>query len=117
MDAGCFDENFFLFFEDIDLCFRLREEGWKLFFIPSARIFHHGGASVKALKLGSRIHYRRSQIYFYQKHNSGLDQFLLKCFLYIHFCLFFLWGSLKRSSDLKERKAFFKILSEPDEKD
>ena len=117
LDVRGFDENFFLFFEDIDLCFRLRENGWKLFFVPEARIFHQGGASTRALKLGSRFHYRKSQVYFYRKHDSSLNQCLLRCYLTSHFSFVLLWGYLRNSPDLEIRKEFFKLLKGTNEKD
>jgi GT2 family glycosyltransferase len=116
LDVQGFDEDFFLFFEDIDLCFRLRKKGWKLFFVPEARIFHQGGGSTRALKLGSRFHYRRSQLNFYRKHNSRLSQLLLRSYLGINFFFLVLWGYLKKSSDLELRKSFFKLLEGSSEK-
>lgn len=110
MDVRGFDEDFFLFFEDIDLCFRLRKRGWKLFFVPEARIFHQGGGSTRALEIGSRFHYRKSQLDFYRKHNSSLSQFLLRSYLGINFFFLILWGYLRKSSDLEVRKSFFKLL-------
>lgn len=80
-----FDEKFFLYFEDIDLCFRLWEQGWKLRYVPSARVFHQGGASTEAMGMGSRLHYRSSQVHFYRKHNRLLSRVLLKCYLWLEY--------------------------------
>ncbi len=66
--AGGFDEGFFLFFEDIDLCLRMRALGWTVAFVPAAEGFHAGGASTSARKLRSRLEYRRSQLRFYRRH-------------------------------------------------
>jgi GT2 family glycosyltransferase len=46
-DAGAFDPDFFMFFEDVDLCWRLQERGWDVTFCPGARFVHSGGASTK----------------------------------------------------------------------
>jgi len=80
-EAGFLDENFFLYFEDIDLCLRMREKGWEIVFFPSIRITHAGAATTSALKLQTRLEYRRSQVYFYRKHNSRISGALLKIFL------------------------------------
>lgn len=84
-EAGFFDENFFLYFEDIDLCVRLRKNGYRLVFDPRVLVLHLGQASTSAQRLLSRIEYRRSQIYFYKKHNSRLSLFLLKIYLKVSF--------------------------------
>lgn len=86
-EAGLFDENFFLFFEDIDLCLRLKKKGYRLIFDPRIKIRHVGGASTSRQKLVSRLEYRRSQVYFYRKHNSRLSLFLLKLYLRLAFIL------------------------------
>ncbi len=42
---GGFDEGFFLHFEDLDYCRRVRDAGWKIGFVPDAPVFHFQGAS------------------------------------------------------------------------
>jgi GT2 family glycosyltransferase len=44
-EVGGFDESFFLYAEESDLCARLRKRGWKVLFEPTARVVHEGGAS------------------------------------------------------------------------
>jgi GT2 family glycosyltransferase len=46
--AGCFDERFFMYAEDVDLCRRITEHGWKLYYLSEAEIIHQvARASVK----------------------------------------------------------------------
>lgn len=42
---GLFDDGFFLYFEEVELMFRLREAGWAIRHVPTSRAFHIGGAS------------------------------------------------------------------------
>jgi N-acetylglucosaminyl-diphospho-decaprenol L-rhamnosyltransferase len=44
-DVGLFDEDFFLFSEETDWCYRFRQAGWKVLFFPGAEVAHVGGAS------------------------------------------------------------------------
>lgn len=44
-EVGALDDRYYLFFEEVDLCRRLRAAGWDVGFTPEARIRHHGGAS------------------------------------------------------------------------
>ncbi|MGD9347094.1 MAG: glycosyltransferase family 2 protein [Candidatus Aminicenantes bacterium] len=109
-EVGPFDENFFLYFEDIDLCVRIRERGYELLYIPQARVYHLGGASTEGLKLFSRYHYRKSQIYFYEKHNSKASQALLRLYLRLNFNILLGWGHLRGAADLNERRVFKGLL-------
>ncbi len=44
-DIGVFDERFFIWFEEVDLCRRIRDRGHKILFIPQAQVIHSGGQS------------------------------------------------------------------------
>ncbi len=81
--AGLFDENFFIYFEDIDLCRRVRDLGLELIFDPAVKVLHLGGATTARRKWRSRLHYRESQLYYYEKHGSGWSVSLLKTYLWL----------------------------------
>jgi GT2 family glycosyltransferase len=76
-----FDENFFLYSEDIDLCARIRATGARILFIPEVEIVHLLGRSVA--KNRDRVVYEshRSRLYFYQKHHRSLEVVLLKLYM------------------------------------
>ena len=63
---GGLDEQFFLYFEDVDLCRRLRESGWQIAFVPSVAIVHRSRPD--AADVGRRRHYDHSLKSFYRKH-------------------------------------------------
>lgn len=44
-EIGWWDEDFFWYGEDLDLCFRLKERGWKIYFVPTVKILHYKGVS------------------------------------------------------------------------
>ena len=44
-NIGFFDDNFFIYFEEIDLCRRLKNNGKKIYLDPNIKIFHEGGSS------------------------------------------------------------------------
>ena len=65
---GLLDERFFAYQEDADYCFQARRAGWKVFYVPQARVIHYGGLG------GSRwrpylgiYHWHRSYYLYYQK--------------------------------------------------
>ncbi len=76
-----FDENFFLYSEDVDLCARIRATGARILFTPEVEIVHLLGRSVS--KNRDRVVYEshRSRLYFYEKHHRPLEVLLLKLYL------------------------------------
>lgn len=44
-EIGAFDADFFLSYEDVDLCWRIRLNGYKIVFVPKSRVYHIGGAT------------------------------------------------------------------------
>ncbi|MEM2292096.1 MAG: glycosyltransferase family 2 protein [Nitrososphaerota archaeon] len=48
--SGLFDPIFFIFFEDIDLCYRIRKNGYKVVYIPNSIIYHIGQATISQLE-------------------------------------------------------------------
>jgi len=83
--AGGFDEDFFLYFEDIDLCARLRKAGGRLLFDPSVTVVHEGGSTTAPRPAASRFEYRRSQVLFYRKHRSAGSEAILRLLLRAEF--------------------------------
>lgn len=68
--VGYFDEGFFLYEEDADLCLRLRQAGWRIAFTPAAEVIHRLGSSMAKAPALSRIEYQRSHLRYYRKHNG-----------------------------------------------
>jgi len=77
--AGGFDENFFMYFEDIDLCKRVKDISYQVAVLPSITVVHLGGKSLKNDRQRKK-HYYVSQDYFYKKHYGKLKLVLLRFF-------------------------------------
>ena len=65
-DTGWFDERFFLFLEEADLCWRLKRAGWEIFHMPQMTICRHGNNRWKSARLEAQAAYARMQ--FARKH-------------------------------------------------
>ena len=63
-----FDETFFLYFEDIDFCRRLKKAGWSIRLSSEVSIEHAGGASADQYPIQANQHYRQSLFYYVRKH-------------------------------------------------
>jgi N-acetylglucosaminyl-diphospho-decaprenol L-rhamnosyltransferase len=70
-ELGGFDEGFFLYGEEQDLCLRIRKKGWKIGFIPDAAVVHWGGQSERTTSAPDlwRKKYAAESL-FYRKHYS-----------------------------------------------
>ncbi len=83
LDAvGLFDQNIFIWFDEVDLLYRIKKAGWKIFFTPEARIKHHLSQSFKQWKsipqiLKGMVTWRKSRNYFFKKHKGVLSVFAL----------------------------------------
>jgi GT2 family glycosyltransferase len=66
--VGMLDEDFFMFSEETDWCFRFRQAGWKVFFFPGAEVTHVGGASWKRDHDPMYREQLRGHLRFFAKH-------------------------------------------------
>lgn len=78
---GGFDESFFMYFEDKDLCKRVGELGYKVIYYPDTSIIHLLGGSSQNITKSVNNYYRDSQLYYYQKHLSKFQTEILKLYL------------------------------------
>ncbi|MCS6918532.1 MAG: glycosyltransferase family 2 protein [Fimbriimonadales bacterium] len=69
--VGLMDEDFPLFFNDVDWCYRIKQADWKIYYVPEVEILHHGGASTKQVRLSAIRESHRALERFYQKHYRG----------------------------------------------
>lgn len=108
--VGFFDENFFMYNEDVDLCYRLRQKGWKIFYTPEAEIVHLEGKSASNEAEKVLIEYRRSQLYFYSKYYGRWGLSLLKIYLLFKFSLAYLGAALKTNHEKAKCQKLIKYL-------
>ncbi|PKL58778.1 MAG: hypothetical protein CVV34_00995 [Methanomicrobiales archaeon HGW-Methanomicrobiales-5] len=74
-EIGLFDEDFFLFMEDVDLAFRARLSGWKCMYVPTARVVHiHGGTANEGSDVA--VYYGNRNILWYVVKNFPFRTFI-----------------------------------------
>jgi GT2 family glycosyltransferase len=80
--AGLFDEGIFLYFEEIDLCYRIKQEGWKILYTPEARVCHHGGQSSPSSEYAVQQNLISLE-YLFRKHYGRMSAAILHIFMFI----------------------------------
>ncbi len=87
---GSLNSCYHMFFEDVDICYRIRENGWKIYYLPEARIIHHGGQSVKKRK-DMGLQFYRSLIKFFRIHRGRSWEYYVRIFMVILslYCMFY----------------------------
>lgn len=79
--VGGFDEAFFLYEEDVDLCVRVGRLGYRVLFVPSAKVLHHKGRSMARVPDLARFEYHRSHLLYYRKHRGRVIVTFLRAYL------------------------------------
>lgn len=66
--TGGFDEEYFMYGEDIDWCYRIKQAGWRVFYQPAAKIIHYGGESALRSNIDTRAEFFQAMHLFVKKH-------------------------------------------------
>ncbi|OGJ84550.1 MAG: hypothetical protein A2268_11215 [Candidatus Raymondbacteria bacterium RifOxyA12_full_50_37] len=71
--VGLFSQEYFMYVEDVDLCFKARRNGWMTAYIGNARVVHFGGGSSEKNRQGNfaSVMMRESNYLFFQKYHSA----------------------------------------------
>ncbi|MDZ7291143.1 MAG: glycosyltransferase family 2 protein [candidate division KSB1 bacterium] len=80
-ELGGFDENFFMYIEDVDLSYRLKRHGAKILYLPSAHVFHAGGQSGSQMAIQNYLGLYRSFYYYFHKHHPRRTVIAVKLIL------------------------------------
>ncbi len=74
-DVNGFDESFFMYGEDIDLCYRLNKSNWKISYVHTTSIIHYKGISTKRSSINELEHFYNAMKIFSAKHYSSSSLF------------------------------------------
>lgn len=93
-----FDENIFMYTEDMELCYRAKLKGYETFFYPNITVLHaeHGSTS----RTFAIVNIYKNLLYFYKKHKSYSEYLILKIVLTIKAVFLIIVGKLTGSSYL-----------------
>ncbi|KXG76291.1 glycosyltransferase family 2 protein [Thermotalea metallivorans] len=80
--VGLLDEDFFMYGEDIDWCYRIKQVGWKIVYYPKTKIIHYKGGSSKKKNPKLIYEFYRAMYLFYHKHYRYKYPWSVKCITY-----------------------------------
>jgi GT2 family glycosyltransferase len=113
-DIGYLDERFKIYYNEVDWCLRIRQTGWKIYFVHDAEIIHHGG---KTTAITNR-HFEqfeemyRNCLFYYEKHFGRSAVVLYKLMLVVGFAFRLLFWNIvalrKKSEDALYRLTYAK---------
>jgi GT2 family glycosyltransferase len=69
--VGLFDPDFFMYGEDLDLCYRIRAAGWKVWYVPSAMAVHVKGTSTRQVPMRMQYEFHRAMWIYHRKHHAS----------------------------------------------
>ncbi len=82
---GGLDAHYIMYSEEVDWCKRAKNAGWRVVYVGSALIIHHGGKSSEQVTARRHIHFQQSKLYYFRKHHGALSAALLRAFLLISY--------------------------------
>lgn len=115
--VGLLDENFFMYLEDIDFCYRSKQAGYDIYYFPKAKVVHYHMASAKKDLSKPIIYEAKSLIYYFKKYKKNLNilRFLIWLRLNLRITTYFVrslfslrYGGLFEAN-IKAKKEIFRI--------
>lgn len=85
--VGLLDEGYFMYTEEVDLCYRMAQAGWQLWYVPTAVVTHYGGASSKQIHEQMYLELYRSKVRFYRKFGGSHRATRFKAYLAVAYGL------------------------------
>ncbi len=105
---GGFDENFFMYSEEVDFCYRLSKAGFGCYWVPTSEVIHYGGQSTNQYAREMFLQLYRAKTQFFKKHHGEvvavLYKFILLIASLIRICLFPIIFCIRPQQDVKQRQ-------------
>jgi hypothetical protein len=79
--VGGLDEGFFMYSEELDWCRRIKDAGWSVVYLPTAKVIHHEGKSSEQVVAARQIHFQCSKVRYFRKHHGALQAEMVRWFL------------------------------------
>jgi GT2 family glycosyltransferase len=80
--VGLFDEDYFVYSEEVDLCHRLKKKGWELYWVPQSQVIHYEGQSTQQVSREMFLHLYRGKLLYFRKHHGWLATHIYRAILF-----------------------------------
>jgi len=115
--VGLLDEDFFMYFEETDWCYRMSRAGGRVYYCPTAVVVHHGGGDVGHYDERRLVYFYESLLLFYRKHRTKGQSIGARCIVVLRSCVrlatWLIVLTIKpslRSNALSSLKGYWRVL-------
>jgi len=116
-DVGLLDGNFFMYYEDADWCYRMREKDWTTCYFPFFEVVHYVGKSDDRFSPSTFIERHKSMYYYFRKHKGKKAVFLLRLLIFgglalrwVALLVIYPFGGKRRAELRKRLYAYLKVI-------
>jgi N-acetylglucosaminyl-diphospho-decaprenol L-rhamnosyltransferase len=95
VQIGGFDEGYFMYSEELDLCRRIKEAGWHIVYLPTAQIIHYEGKSSEQVVAARHIRFQTSKVRYFRKFHGLFQAEALRVFILASFAVEWLFEAGK----------------------
>jgi GT2 family glycosyltransferase len=83
--VGGLDEAYFMYSEELDWCRRIKAAGWRIVYLPAAKVVHYMGQSSEQAVTARHIHFQRAKLRYFRRYHGRLVAALLRLFLLLSY--------------------------------
>jgi hypothetical protein len=81
--VGFLDEDYYIYSEEVDLCYRMQQAGWRLYWVPQAQVIHFGGQSTQQVAQEMFLRLYQGKILYFRKNYGRFAVLIYKLILYM----------------------------------
>ena len=93
--VGMMDEQFFMYAEDLDLCYRIKQRGWQVWYNAGVTVLHYKGQSSRQRSTFANVKFYETMRLFHDKHFKQRTFFLVNWLIYAAIGLLGRWAILR----------------------
>jgi GT2 family glycosyltransferase len=115
-EVGPMDADYFMYSEELDWCKRIRMAGWRVVYLPTAKIVHYEGKSSEQAVTARHINFQRAKLRYFRKYHGMMITVVLRLFLLLNYiwqlALEAVKGLLGHKRDLRRQRvrAYWQVI-------
>lgn len=102
--TGLLDEQFFMYAEDLDLCYRIKQQGWQVWYNAGVTVLHYKGRSSRQRSAFANVKFYETMRLFHDKHFKQQTFFMVNWLIYVGIALLGGWAILRDRLRPAERR-------------